>query len=77
MTANSTLSSASSSDFYLLDDIDYPPFPGDGGGTTNTYNYSGSFQPQVFTTNDLWLQITGTTNTGTSMAAWLVIVRPT
>jgi hypothetical protein len=52
------------------------PFPGDGGSDTNSYDYSGSFQPQVFTTNDLWLQITGTTNTGPSITAWLVINTP-
>jgi len=58
----------SGSGFYLLDDLDYPessvagggmcamnsPSPlglgGDGGFTAN-------FQPQVFTTNDLWLQV--------------------
>jgi hypothetical protein len=42
--------------------MDYsgPPSPGDGGGDggdTNNYDYSGSYQPQVFTTNDLWLQM--------------------
>jgi hypothetical protein len=75
-TVNSDSSSNSGSVFYLLDDIDYPPFPGGGGGTTNGYDYSGSFQAQVFTTNDLWLQITGTTNTGSSLTVGLVIHPP-
>ena len=73
---NSTADSVSSSVFYLLDDIDYPPMPGYFGGDTNTYYFSGGVQAQVFTTNDLWLQITGTTNTGTSMTAYLVINTP-
>ena len=51
------------------------PFPGDGGDT-NGYDYSGSYQAQAFTTNDLWLQIVGTTNTGSSMTTWLVIHPP-
>jgi hypothetical protein len=75
-TANSAVSSGSGSGFYLMDDIDFPPSPGYGGGDTNGYDYSGSYQPQVFTTNDLWLQITGTTNTGTSITAYLVIHTP-
>lgn len=38
------------------------PFPGDGGGgSTNDYEYS--FNRPVYTTNDLWLEITGLTNT--------------
>ena len=40
------------------------PFPGDGGGSGTNYFDSG-YSAQVFTTNDLWLEITGTTNTGT------------
>jgi hypothetical protein len=51
------------------------PLPDDGSGT-NSYDCSGGFQAQVFTTNDLWLQITGTTNTGTSITAYLVIHTP-
>lgn len=50
-------------------------FPGDGGDTNN-YVYSASFQPLVLTANDLWLQIIGTTNTGTSMTSYLVIHTP-
>ena len=63
-------------DVYLLDDlgVDYvelqresaamgPPMPGGGGGDTNSYaGYGSGFQAQVFTTNDLWLQINGLTN---------------
>jgi hypothetical protein len=74
--ANSDLSSGSSSGFYLMDDVDFPPSPGYGGGDTNSYDYSGSYQPQVFTTNDLWLQIVGTTNAGAGMTAYLVIHTP-
>jgi hypothetical protein len=69
------LTAPSGSSFYLLDDIDYPPSPGDGGDT-NSYGYSGSFQPLVLTTNDLYLQIVGTTNTGASMTAHLMIHTP-
>jgi len=79
-TSSSMLSSTASSDsgsgFYLMDDIDFPPSPSYGGGDTNSYDYSSSYQPQVFTTNDLWLQIIGTTNTGTSITAYLVINTP-
>jgi hypothetical protein len=76
-TADSAVSSGSDSGFYLMDDVDYPPFPGDdGGGDTNGYDYSSSYQAQVFTTNDLWLQMVGTTNTGASMTAYLVIHPP-
>jgi len=35
---------------------------GSGGGGTNGF-YSDSFTPPVYTTNDLWLEITGKTNT--------------
>jgi len=77
LAADATVSSDSGSGFYLLDDVDYPPFPGSGGGDTNGYyDYSNSFQSQVFTTNDLWLEITGTTNTGSSLKAGLVIHLP-
>jgi hypothetical protein len=47
-----------------------PPGFGDGGG------FGSDFQFQAFTTNDLWLQITGTTNTGTALTAFLVIHTP-
>jgi IgGFc binding protein len=48
-----------------------PPIPGDGdGGGTNIY--SSSFQGEVFTTNQLWLQILSKTNT----TAHLLIHRP-
>ena len=63
------------SSFYLLDDMDYPPIPGDG--STNVYNPAGGFQPlDLPTTNDLWLQIVGATNTGAGMTAYLVIHPP-
>jgi hypothetical protein len=53
--------SASSSGFYLLDDVDYPPIPGTNsdGGTNIIY-----FQPMIqpINTNSLWLQITNVAN---------------
>jgi hypothetical protein len=71
------------SGFYLLDDLDYPessaaggmmamdasdpPGFGDGGGTNSGDGFSSNFQPQVFTTNDLWLQITQMTSTTVSL----------
>lgn len=73
--------------FYLLDDrsFDYsasraessfgPPFPtnwgsgGSGGSETD-------FTPQVYTTNDLWLQINGITNDATGLIANLTINTP-
>ncbi len=76
MSSSMSSSSDSGSSFYLLDDVDYPPSPGDGGDGTNVYNPAGNFQPLVLTTNDLYLQITGTTNTGTSITAYLVINTP-
>ncbi|MGA2280998.1 MAG: hypothetical protein ABSG80_11930 [Verrucomicrobiota bacterium] len=75
-TEAATVSSDSGFGFYLMDDIDYPPVPGYGGGDTNSYDFSSGYQAQVFTTNDLWLEITGTTNTGTSLTAYLVIHTP-
>ena len=51
------------------------PFPG-GGGSGGTNFYDSSFSAQVFTTNDLWLEITGTTNASSSMTADLVIHSP-
>ncbi|MGA2281106.1 MAG: hypothetical protein ABSG80_12470 [Verrucomicrobiota bacterium] len=77
LAADSATSSGLSSGSYLLDDIDYPPVPGySGNGDTNSYGYASSYQAQVFTTNDLWLEITGTTNTGTTVSAYLVIHPP-
>jgi hypothetical protein len=73
---SSSSDSGSSSGFYLLDDVDYPPSPGDGGDGTNDYNPAGNFQPLILTTNDLWLEITGTTNTGTSITAYITIHPP-
>jgi hypothetical protein len=56
------------------------PLPGGGGGTTNSDGGGiSNYQMQLPTTNDLWLQITGTTNTGTSdnsTTAYLVIHPP-
>ena len=52
--------------------IEPPGF--DAGGGTN--GYQSNFSPQVFTTNDLWLQIVGTTNTGTGLTANLTIHTP-
>jgi hypothetical protein len=72
MSSSLSSSSDSGSGFYLLDDIDYPPSPGDGG--TNVY--IPSFQPIILTSNDLYLVITGTTNTGTDTTAFLTIHPP-
>jgi hypothetical protein len=73
---NTLLASDSGLGFYLLDDIDYPDPPGDVDGTNGSGGFSSNFQPQVFTTNDLWLQIVGTTNTGTGLTANLTIHTP-
>ena len=51
------------------------PFPGEGGGGGTNYFDSG-YSAQVFTTNDLWLEITGTTNASTGMMANLGIHSP-
>jgi hypothetical protein len=73
-SAMSSDSTMSDSGFYLLDDVDFPPSPGDGGGTNI---YVPNFQPMDLpTTNDLWLEITGTTNTGTSITAYITIHPP-
>ena len=68
------LSIPSGSDFYLLDDVDYPLLPQDGG--TNGGGVESSFQPLVFTTNDLWLQINSVTNNGLGWTANLTVHRP-
>lgn len=74
-SAMSLSSSDSGSGFFLLDDVDFPPSPGGGDGDTNVY--TPSFQPMALpTTNDLWLEITGTTNTGTSITAYITIHPP-
>lgn len=78
-TSYSAMSLSSDSDsgsgFFLLDDVDFPPSPGGGDGGTNVY--IPSFQPMALpTTNDLWLEITGTTNTGTSITAYITIHPP-
>ncbi|MEI6196298.1 MAG: hypothetical protein WCS42_18420 [Verrucomicrobiota bacterium] len=54
------------------------PFPGDGGGGGGTNYFDSGYSAQVFTTNDLWLEITGTTNpgTGSGMTANLGIHSP-
>jgi hypothetical protein len=75
-TTSADSTTTTGSGFYLLDDVDYPPMPGDGGGTNSEGGYSGDYQPLAFTTNDLWLQIIGTTNTGASMTAYLIIHPP-
>jgi hypothetical protein len=72
MSSSLSSDSDSGSGFYLLDDVDYPPSPGDGG--TNVY--IPSFQPLVLTSNDLYLVITGTTNTGTGITAYITIHPP-
>ena len=51
------------------------PVPGyGGGGSTNDYEYS--FTRPVYSTNDLWLEITGLTNTITGKTAYLTIHKP-
>jgi hypothetical protein len=58
-------------------DVSGPPVPGGGGGGTNSYGGTPNALVQVFTTNQLWLQITGTTNyAGTNITAFLVINTP-
>ena len=51
-----------------------PPAPGGGGGGTN----SGGGTPYlvVFTTNELWLQVTTTNSGGTNLTAYIVINSP-
>jgi IgGFc binding protein len=50
------------SEIYLLDDLDYPPAPGDGGTNGDGGGMNFNFQPLVFTSNDLWLQLLSVTN---------------
>jgi Bacterial TSP3 repeat len=78
MSADSTSTTAATeSSFLVVDDVDYPPAPGgtndDGGTNVYTPPVIPLFTP---TTNDLWLQITGTTNTGTSITAYIIVHPP-
>ena len=53
------------------------PIPGGDGGTNGDGGYySDSFQSPVYTTNDLWLQITGRINNSSGTTAFLVINTP-
>ena len=70
------LTAPSGSDFYLMDDLDYPPVPGDGETNAGGTNFSFSFQPQVFTSNDLFLTINEVTNGGTGWTANLTLHTP-
>ena len=57
--------------------MDIPGFGDTGGGGDGANGfYSDSFTPRVYTTNDLWLEILGTTNTGTRLTAYLTIHPP-
>ena len=58
--------------FYLLDDLDYPESSAAGGGMQAmdslsslelSAGFTANFQPLVFTTNDLWLQVQMTNTT--------------
>ena len=64
--------------FYLLDDLDYPESSAADGGlramdSLSSLEFDGgdgftaNFQPQAFTTNDLWLQIAQMTNSTVSL----------
>ena len=76
---------------YLLDDVDSPePSAASGmmataaaspadlvdSGSSSGGGFNSNFQLQTITTNDLWLQVAGTTNTGMDQTAWLVINSP-
>jgi len=66
----------SGSGFFLLDDVDFPPFPGGGDGGTNGYE-PPVFQPRALpTTNDLWLQVVSTANIGGNIRADITIHPP-
>jgi hypothetical protein len=52
-------------------DDDGPPAPGDGAGTNG---YGGGVALIAPTTNDLWLEITGTTNPGTPTGTATVVI---
>lgn len=69
------LSGASGQDFYLMDDVEYPPSPGDGD-TNGEGGMDFNFQALVFTTNDLYLTVNGVTNDGTGWTANLTVHRP-
>ena len=51
---------------YGLNSPDGPPSPPGGGGTSGGGSGGGGFQGYVFTANDLWLEIAGTTNAMTT-----------
>jgi len=75
LSALSSDAAAPDSTFYLLDDVDFPPMP-EGGGGTNVYT-PPVFQPRALpTTNDLWLQVVSTTNTGAGITAYITIHPP-
>lgn len=54
------------------------PLPGDDGFGGGTNGYGASYAAQIFTTNDLWLQITGSSNgnSGTTITSYLTIHTP-
>jgi len=60
---------------FLLDDtnVDYEAL---AQSASVVHSFTSDFQPQVFTTNDLWLQINGVTNDGTGWTANLTINTP-
>ena len=77
MSADSSTSTTSGSTFYLLDDVAYPPSPGGTNYSGGTNVYVPNFQPMDLpTTNDLWLEITATTNTGASITAYITVHPP-
>jgi hypothetical protein len=55
---------------------DGPPGPPGGGGTNGSGGGGIHFNGLVFTTNDLWLQMDGVTNTGMGLMAYLTIHTP-
>ncbi|MGH7952437.1 MAG: hypothetical protein ACREFE_11040 [Limisphaerales bacterium] len=77
MSADSTSTSTTSgSTFYVVDDVDYPPSPGDTNGSGTNFFNPGFQSMDLPTTNDLWLQVVGTTNTEASVTANLIIHPP-